>query len=199
MLASASCRAFGSGVSPRCLSLRSSSSLISSRKYSATASTATSNNKMIKVGDRLPDAQFRVLRNGKPEVMSTKDIFDNKKVVLLGIPGAFTPVCSVQCPSFNLTATQYQSKGVQTVACTAVNDAFVMDAWGKSMGADRVLMLADGDAAFAKAVGLTVEPAGMGVRSKRYAMIVDNCQVKYLGVDEGQVKLSSAEEVLKHL
>ena len=139
-----------------------------------------------------------------PKDISTDDIFKGKKVVLFAVPGAFTPTCSVKhLPGFVEKATEIKGKGVDTIACLAVNDAFVMGAWGKAQNTgDKVLMLADGAAAFTKQLGLDLDLTGpgMGVRSKRYAMVVENGTVKALKVEApGAFEVSSAEAILKAL
>eukprot|EP01099_Mayorella_cantabrigiensis_P004950 TRINITY_DN380_c0_g1_i4.p1 TRINITY_DN380_c0_g1~~TRINITY_DN380_c0_g1_i4.p1 ORF type:complete len:181 (-),score=45.73 TRINITY_DN380_c0_g1_i4:77-556(-) len=157
----------------------------------------------IQVGDTLPDAVFLVLKDGVPSPLTTADVFAGKKVVLFAVPGAFTPTCSKDhCPGFVRQAQALKAKGVDTIACTAVNDAFVLDAWGEQQRTEgHILMLADGSAKFAKATGLDLDltERGMGVRSKRYVMIVDDRVVKHLGVDERGHDLSSALSALAAL
>jgi len=138
------------------------------------------------------------------QTLSTDDIFKGKKVVLFALPGAFTPTCSAKhLPGFVNNAAAIKGKGVDTIACLSVNDAFVMDAWGKSQNAgENVLMLADGNADFSKAVGLTMDGTGygMGIRASRYAMVVDNGVVKALNVEApGAFEVSSAEAIMKAL
>lgn len=159
---------------------------------------------MIKVGDKLPEAKFNV---PSPEGMTTKstaEIFGGKTVALFAVPGAFTPTCSVKhLPSFREKAEELRAKGVDTIACTAVNDHFVMGAWAKQENVvDDILMLSDGSAEFAKAVGLDADFAkfGMGTRSKRYSMLVKDGVVSQLNVEEaGEYKVSSAEHLLGQL
>ena len=158
----------------------------------------------IQVGDRLPELQLQVAKPGGIESVSTKDLFAGKKVVLFALPGAFTPTCSVKhLPGFVSKAGEIKAKGVDTIACLAVNDAFVMGAWGKDQGVgDKVLMLADGIAEFTKALGLELDltPRAMGLRSDRYAMIVDDGVVTLLNREEpGNFDVSSAETVLAAL
>lgn len=142
----------------------------------------------IKVGDRLPEATFTTMGAKGPEPKTTKDIFAGRKVVLFAVPGAFTPTCSeAHLPGFVGNADEIMAKGVAAVACTAVNDVFVLGAWSKARGADgKIVMLADGNADFAKKIGLDIDLSGfgLGTRSKRYAMIVDDGVVKYLAVED---------------
>eukprot|EP01027_Heterolobosea_sp_BB2_P026079 GEZU01040090.1.p1 GENE.GEZU01040090.1~~GEZU01040090.1.p1 ORF type:complete len:161 (-),score=54.24 GEZU01040090.1:121-603(-) len=157
----------------------------------------------IQVGDKIPEFTFMTMKENGPAPISTSEIFSGKKVVLFAVPGAFTPTCSnSHCPGFVQEAALLKSKGVDLVACTAVNDAFVMDAWSKSQKADgKILMLADGNGDFARAVGLELDlrPRGLGIRSKRYAMLVEDGVVKYLGVDESGLDKSSAGAILLQL
>ena len=157
----------------------------------------------IKTGDRIPNATLKIMGKQGPENISTADIFDGKKVVLFAVPGAFTPGCSVtHLPGFVVNADKIKAKGVDTIACVAVNDAFVMDAWGKAQNAEELLMLADGNAEFTGALGLELDASGfgMGKRSRRYAMIVDDGVVKHLAVEPaGGIDESSAEKVMAHL
>jgi peroxiredoxin len=161
---------------------------------------------MIKVGDRLPAATFRVLTAEGPKPLTTDDVFKGKKVVLFAVPGAFTPTCTKNhLPGFVANAAAIKAKGVQTIAVTGVNDQFVMDAWKKATsGAEgKVEFLADGNADFAKAIGLTLDASGngLGIRSKRYSMLVEDGVVKSLNVEEapGKAEVSGAEAMLKQL
>ena len=142
----------------------------------------------IKVGDKLPEATFTVMGAEGPGPQTTQEVFGGKKVVLFAVPGAFTPTCSKQhLPGFVANADKIKAKGVDTIACTSVNDAFVLGAWSKDADADdKVVMLADGSADFAKAVGLELDlgERGLGMRSKRYAMIVEDGVVKSLNVED---------------
>ena len=144
----------------------------------------------IKVGDRLPDAKFMTMGADGPAAITTADIFKGKKVALFAVPGAFTPTChQAHMPGFVDRVGELKSKGVDTVACTAVNDVFVMDEWSKATGsAGKIVMLTDDSAAFAKAIGLEIDLTGagigLGVRSKRYAMMVEDGVVKVLNIDE---------------
>ena len=144
----------------------------------------------IKVGDRLPEAAFTVMGADGPAPQSTADVFKGKKVALFAVPGAYTPTCHKQhMPGFVDRVDELKAKGIDTVACTAVNDVFVMDSWSNDTGAaGKVVMLTDDSAAFAKSIGLDIDLTGagigLGVRSKRYAMLVDDGVVKMLNVDE---------------
>jgi len=143
----------------------------------------------IKVGDRLPDATFTTMTSEGPKPQTTADVFNGKKVALFAVPGAFTPTCDQKhMPGFVQRYDQIKQKGVDTIACTSVNDVFVLNAWSKSSGADgKILMLADGSADFAKKLGLEIDltARGLGVRSKRYSMIIDNGVVTSLNVEDG--------------
>ena len=158
----------------------------------------------IAVGQKIPSAKLKTMTAEGPKDISTDDIFNGKKVVLFAVPGAFTPTCSAKhLPGFVEKAAEIKGKGVDTIACLAVNDAFVMGAWGKAQNTgEKVLMLADGAAAFTKQLGLDLDLTGpgMGVRSKRYAMVVDNGTVKALQVEApGAFEVSSADAILKAL
>ncbi len=159
---------------------------------------------MIKVGDKLPDVQFNVPGSDGMKQMRTADIFGGKTVALFAVPGAFTPTCSARhLPSFRDAASDLKGKGVDTIACTAVNDHFVMGAWAKDQSVgDDILMLSDGSGEFARAVGLDADFSkfGMGPRSKRYSMLVKDGVVEQLNVEEGgEYKVSSAEHLLSQL
>ena len=158
----------------------------------------------IAVGDKIPSAKLKTMTAEGPKDISTDEIFGGKKVVLFALPGAFTPTCSAKhLPGFVEKAAQIKDKGVATIACLAVNDAFVMGAWGNQQNTDgKVLMLADGSATFTKQLGLELDLTGpgMGIRSKRYAMVVDNGVVKALNVEApGAFEVSSADAILKAL
>jgi peroxiredoxin len=158
----------------------------------------------IKVGDKIPSAKLRVMSSEGPKELTTDELFKGKKVVLFALPGAFTPTCSAKhLPGFLQHADTIRKKGVDAIACLSVNDAFVMGAWGKDQKVgDKVMMLADGNAEFTRAVGLESDASGygMGVRSKRYAMVVDNGVVKALQVEKpGSFEVSSAEAIMKAL
>ncbi|PRW58080.1 Peroxiredoxin- chloroplastic [Chlorella sorokiniana] len=158
------------------------------------------------VGDKLPtDVKLNYFdAEGNMQEVTVGSLTKGKKVVLFAVPGAFTPTCSLKhLPGFIEKADELRGKGVDTIACVSVNDAFVMDAWGKSVGADgKVLMLADGSAVFAKAIGaeLDLTDKGLGVRSRRYAMLVDDGAVKVLNLEEGGAfTVSGAEDILAAL
>ena len=158
----------------------------------------------IKVGEKLPSATLLEMKNGTPTPIKTDDFFAGKKVAVFALPGAFTPTCSAKhLPGFVQHAQELRNKGINAIACISVNDAFVMGAWGKDQGVgDNVHMLADGNGDFTRKVGLTLDGSkfGMGERSQRYSMVVDNGVVKQLHVEEpGAFEVSSAEYMLKHL
>ena len=158
----------------------------------------------IKVGDRLPEARFRVMGPDGPAWKTTDDLFKGKKVALFGMPGAFTGTChKTHVPSVAQNVDALKAKGVNTVAITSVNDVFVMDAWKKGSGAENVEFLADGNGEFAKAIDLTFDGSanGLGTRSKRYSMLVDNGVVKSMSVEEapGKVEVSGGDRFLKQL
>lgn len=158
----------------------------------------------VNAGDRIPDMTLTLVDAEGPKPVSTQDFFGGKTVVLFAVPGAFTPTCSARhLPGFKDHAADFKAKGVDVVACISVNDYFVMKAWAKDQGiADEVVMLADGNADFAKAVGLELDGSGfgMGARSQRYAMIVKDGTVDKLFVEgKGEFKVSSAEYVLEQL
>ena len=142
----------------------------------------------IKVGDRLPDAKFTVMGPEGPQAKSVADVFTGRKVALFAVPGAYTPTCHKNhMPGFVDRVAELKAKGIDAIACTAVNDVFVLTNWAKETGAEgKIEMLADGSADFAKAIGLDIDLAGfgLGTRSKRYAMLIDNGVVKVLNIDE---------------
>ena len=159
----------------------------------------------IKVGDRLPSATFTVMTADGPKPQTTDEIFKGKKVVLFAVPGAFTPTCHKNhLPGFLTNADAIKRKGIDTIAVTGVNDVFVMDAWKKNTAAEgKIEFLADGSAAFAKAIGLSIDlgERGLGTRSQRYAMVVEDGVVKTLNIEEapGKADVSGAENLLKGL
>lgn len=158
----------------------------------------------IQSGDKIPSATFTTMGEDGPAPVSSNDLFAGKKVVLFAVPGAFTPTCSAKhLPGFKEQVDAFRAKGVDTIACTSVNDVFVMDAWGKDQGVGSdVQMLADGNGAFAEAIGLTLDASGfgMGPRSQRYAMVVNDGTVENVFVEEGgEFRVSSAEHVLGNL
>lgn len=158
----------------------------------------------IKVGDKIPPATFMQMKGGTPQPLKTDDLFSGKKVVVFALPGAFTPTCSAKhLPGFVSRADDIKHKGVDAIACVSVNDAFVMGAWGEQQGAgDKVLMLADGNGDFTRALGLEMDASkfGMGKRSQRFSMLVDNGVVTQLNVEEpGAFSVSSAEHIIQQI
>ncbi len=158
----------------------------------------------VNAGDHIPDLTLNVVGEDAAQPVSTKDFFGGKTVVLFAVPGAFTPTCSARhLPGFKDHAADFRAKGVDTVACISVNDYFVMKAWAKDQGiGDEVVMLADGNGEFARAVGLDMDGSGfgMGPRSRRYAMIVKDGVIEQLFIEgKGEFKVSSAEYVLEQL
>jgi peroxiredoxin len=159
---------------------------------------------MIKVGDTIPNATFTVMTAEGPKPRTSDEIFKGKKVVLFAVPGAFTPTCHKNhLPGFIAKADEIKAKGVDTIAVTGVNDVFVMNAWAENTGGkDKIEFLADGSAIFAKAIGLTVDlnERGLGIRSRRYAMIVEDGVVQALDVEEAAgVEVSGADHILGKL
>ena len=155
----------------------------------------------IKVGDTLPSATFMTMGAEGPQPIKSDDIFKGKKVALFAVPGAFTPTCSAKhLPGFRDHADDFKAKGVDTIACLSVNDVFVMGAWAKDQNVgESVLLLADGNGDFTKALGLELDGTkfGMGLRSQRYSMVIDNGKVTTLNVEEGgDFKVSSADYML---
>jgi peroxiredoxin len=157
----------------------------------------------IQVGDKLPEAKFRVMTAEGPQVKTTDDIFKGKKVALFAVPGAYTPTCSARhLPSFVDKAEELKAKGIDEIACTSVNDAFVMGAWNQAQGSQDITMIADGNGLFAQAVGLEMDASkfGMGQRSQRYSMVVNDGVVEQLNVEApGEYRTSSAEHMLEQL
>ena len=156
----------------------------------------------IAVGQKIPSVKLKYASEKGPADITTDEIFAGKKVVLFAVPGAFTPTCSnAHLPGFVVNVDAIKAKGVDTVVCMSVNDAFVMGAWGKSQNAEHLLMLADGNADLTRALGLELDAAGfgMGTRSKRFAMIVNNGVVELLNVDGVALEKSSAEAILAAL
>ncbi|MFW6027683.1 MAG: peroxiredoxin [bacterium] len=158
----------------------------------------------IEVGDKLPEVTLMKATPEGPAKTTTSEVFGGKTVALFAVPGAFTPTCSEQhLPGFVASAGELRSKGVDEIACIAVNDAFVMGAWGKAQGAEgKVTMLADGNGEFTRALGLELDAAGfgMGTRSRRYSMLVEDGVVKQLNLEEGPgLEVSSAEKMLSAL
>jgi len=155
----------------------------------------------ISAGERMPEGTFGVMTSEGPGQMTTDELFSGKKVVLFAVPGAFTPTCSMNhLPGYVEHAAEFAGKGVDTIACMSVNDAFVMGAWGKDRGVgDKVLMLADGNADYVRKLGLELDASGfgMGQRSQRFAILVDDGVAKVVNVEApGQFEVSSAETML---
>jgi peroxiredoxin len=158
----------------------------------------------IKVGERIPSATLKHMTKDGPANISTDEIFKGKRVVLFSVPGAFTPTCHAKhLPGFLQNIDKLKSKGVDTIACLAVNDVFVMDAWGKASNVgDKVLMLADGNADFSRALGLELDASGfgMGTRGKRFAIVAKDGVVTHLNVENaGEFRVSAADFVLGQL
>ena len=158
---------------------------------------------MIEVGQAIPDASVHVMGDKGPQEISSVSLFAGQKVVLFAVPGAFTPGCSLtHLPGYVVKADVIKARGVDRIICMAVNDAFVMNAWGKSQNAGEITMLADGNAAFTQALGLTLDghKFGMGTRSQRFALIADDGVVTHLAVEPaGGITVSSAESILEQL
>ena len=158
----------------------------------------------IKVGDKVPSVTLRYLGPDGVQAVPSDEFFAGRKVALFGLPGAYTRTCSSRhLPGYVAHAAELKAKGIDTIACLSVNDAFVMGAWGKEHGAEgKVVMLGDGSADFTRAIGLDLDrtEAGMGIRASRYAMVVDDGVVKALNVEApGAFEVSSAESIMKAL
>ncbi len=157
----------------------------------------------IKVGDKVPTINFKHMTADGPKDISSDEVFAGKKVVFFAVPGAFTPGCSMtHLPGFVVNADAIKAKGVDTIACMSVNDAFVMGAWGEAQNAEEILMLADGNGEFTAAIGVELDASGfgMGSRAKRFGMIVDDGTVTYMGIEApGEIKVSAAETMLEVL
>ena len=157
----------------------------------------------ISVGDRLPNTKLVKATADGPDQVESETFFAGRKVALFAVPGAFTPTCSAKhLPGFVEKEAELKAKGIDEIACTSVNDAFVMGAWGKSASAGDITMLADGNGDFAKAIGLTMDGSGfgMGTRSQRYSMLVNDGVVEQLNVEApGEFKVSSAEHLLSEI
>jgi glutaredoxin/glutathione-dependent peroxiredoxin len=157
----------------------------------------------ISVGDKLPDVPLTVATPDGPEQTTTTDFFGGRRVALFAVPGAYTPTCSARhLPSYVEKASELKEKGVDEIACISVNDAFVMSAWNKSDGSQDITMLADGNGAFSEAVGLSMDASkfGMGKRSQRYSMLINDGVVEQLNVEApGEYRASSAETLLEQL
>ncbi len=158
----------------------------------------------VQVGDTIPSATLNIMTADGPSAITTDDIFKGKTVALFGVPGAFTPTCSAQhLPGFIANADALKAKGVDSIVCLAVNDVFVMGAWGKDQNVgDKVMLVADGSAAFTKAAGLELDltEKGLGLRCQRFSMVVDDGLVKSLSIDPaGTFEATSAEKILEQL
>ena len=158
----------------------------------------------IKVGDKLPEATFTVMGPDGPKPVTTEELTKGKTVALFAVPGAFTPTCSAKhVPGYKAHVADLKAKGVDTIACVSVNDVFVMNAWGKDQGVgEDIVMLADGNGAFTKAIGLELDASrfGMGPRSQRYSMVVKDGVVKELNVEDGgEFRVSAADYMLAQL
>lgn len=159
----------------------------------------------ISVGDRVPAATFTTMTPEGPAPKTSDDIFKGKKVVLFAVPGAFTPTCHKNhMPGFVKNADAIKAKGIDTIAVTAVNDVFVMDAWKKASGAEgKIEFLADGSGHFAKAIGLSLDVSarGLGIRSQRYCMVIDDGVVKSIAIEDapGKAEISGADNLLKQI
>ena len=154
----------------------------------------------IQVGDKVPAIGFQVMTSEGPKPLSSDELFAGKKVAFFAVPGAFTPGCSMtHLPGFVVNADAIKAKGVDTIACMSVNDAFVMGAWGQAQNAEEIVMLADGNGELTAALGLELDGSGfgLGTRSQRFAMIVEDGKVTHLNVEEGPgIDVSSAETMM---
>ena len=158
----------------------------------------------IQVGDRLPQVTFRVMTPEGPAAKTTDDLFKGRKVVLVAVPGAFTPTCHRNhLPGYVQKLEEIKARGVDAVLVTSVNDIFVMDAWGKASGAEGIELIADGNGEFAQALGLSLDRRdfGLGMRSQRYSMVVEDGVVRALNVEDvaSKAEVSGAENLLKYL
>ncbi|MFT6194545.1 MAG: peroxiredoxin [Cognaticolwellia sp.] len=157
---------------------------------------------MITLNATMPDGQLKELKDGEMITHKTSELFANKKVVMFAVPGAFTPTCSVtHLPGYVVSADELKAKGVDAIICVAINDAFVMSAWGKTQNAENLMMLADGDGSYTSALGLEMDTAAFGgLRSQRYSMVIDNGVVTNLNVEKPQeFEVSNAETMLNQL
>lgn len=157
---------------------------------------------MIALNATMPEGQLQELKDGEMITHKTSELFANKKVVMFAVPGAFTPTCSVaHLPGYVVSADELKAKGVDAIICVAVNDAFVMAAWGESQNAENLMMLADGDGSYTKALGLEMDTAAFGgLRSQRYSMIIENGVVTSLNIEKPQeFEISNAETIIDQL
>lgn len=157
----------------------------------------------VQVGDAIPEATLKIMGDQGPQDITTADIFSGKKVVLFAVPGAFTPTCSAaHLPGFVANADKIKAKGVDSIVCVSVNDAFVMDAWGKGQNAEEILMVGDGNGDFTKAMGVELDGSGfgLGTRSIRYSLIAEDGKITALNLEQGGAfEVSSAEVILEAL
>ncbi len=158
----------------------------------------------ITVGDKIPNIELTVMGENGPEMLNTESIFGDKKILLFALPGAFTPTCSAaHLPGYLVLHNEIKAKGVETIACLATNDAYVMDAWGRAQNVgDKILMLADGNSEFTRVIGLSIDrsSANMGIRSQRYAMIAEDGIVTHLNVEVApRFEVSDAQTMLELL
>jgi peroxiredoxin len=157
----------------------------------------------IQTGDKLPNTELKVMGEKGPEAITIEELTAGKKVVIFAVPGAFTPGCSnTHVPGYVVNADVIKAKGVDSIICLSVNDAFVMGAWGRDQNAEALIMLADGNGTYTREIGLTMDASSfqMGERSQRYAMIVDDGVISYLAVEPaGGVDVSAAEKIIEQL
>ena len=158
----------------------------------------------IQIGDTLPEGSFNIMLDDKPSEIDTGDLFGNKNILLFAVPGAFTPGCSLNhLPGFISNRSELYSKGIDQIICLAVNDIFVMSAWAKSQNiSDEIMMISDGNCDYTKKIGLEIDSTafGMGIRSRRYALVANDSKITQLFIDEpGKIDLSTAESVLSNL
>ena len=157
----------------------------------------------VKVGDAIPEATMKIMGDKGPQDITTSDIFSGKKVVLFAVPGAFTPTCSAaHLPGFVANADKIREKGVDSIVCVSVNDAFVMDAWGKGQNAGEIMMVADGNGDFTRAMGVELDGSGfgLGTRSIRYSLVAEDGKITVLNLEQGgALEVSSAEQILEDL
>ncbi len=157
----------------------------------------------VQVGDAIPEATLKIMGEKGPQDITTAEIFGGKKVVLFAVPGAFTPTCSAaHLPGFVANADKIKAKGVDSIVCLSVNDAFVMDAWGKGQNAEELMMVGDGNGDLTKAMGLEMDGSGfgLGIRSVRYALIAEDGKITTLNLEQGGAfDVSSAEKIMEAL
>jgi len=156
----------------------------------------------VQSGDKIPSATLKVMGEKGPQDLTTDEIFAGKKVVLFAVPGAFTPTCSnAHLPSYVVNADKIKAAGVDNIVCVSVNDAFVMSAWGQAQNAEEIIMAADGNGDFTKALGLEMDGTGfgMGMRSQRYALIAEDGVITTLNVEKGGYEVSAAEAIMEAL